>query len=178
MQRLYLLSSPSSSSPSFPSNPNPNFSLFFSSQNLTNFPPLLPFAPRCSSSSAAAAAAVAAASPKDRRPPLSPPPPPLSRDVSPEERLPVVRRPAMDVSSANDDRSNSAAVIDAGLAEFAKKLPMFEPGERVVGSQEKPPLAVNLDLALYKAKILARNFRFQEAEDILKKVHFLLQFSP
>ena len=80
----------------------------------------------------------------------------------------MVRRPAMDVSSADDDRSNSAAVIDAGLAEFAKKMPMFEPGER----------AVNLDLALYKAKILARKFRFQEAEDILKKVHFLLQFSP
>ncbi|XP_024022285.1 protein high chlorophyll fluorescent 107 [Morus notabilis] len=182
MQRLYLLPSPSSSSHSPSANPNSSFILFFSSQNsittnLNNFQTSLS-TPRCSSrdsssSSAAAAVLPYAAAAVSSNGVASP-----RRDVvprrgstSPAEKLPVVRRPLMDVSAGDEGDeggSKSAAAIDAGLAEFAKKMRIFEPGERVVGSQEKP-LAVNLDLALYKAKVLARNFRFEEAEEILQK---------
>lgn len=96
----------------------------------------------------------------------------------------VVRRPVKDVSGEeegdDDDDSSKSLAIDAGLEEFAKKMPIFEPG-RVEssssggGAQEKP-LAVNLDLALYKARVLARKFRYDEAEKILEKVRVFLCF--
>ena len=84
----------------------------------------------------------------------------------------MVRRPAKELSAGADEARSS---IDAGLAEFARKMPIFEPGERVglAGSAEKP-LVVNLDLALYRAKVLSRNFRYAEAEEILRKVGFFL----
>lgn len=61
----------------------------------------------------------------------------------------------------------TSSAIDLGLSRFAKKMPIFEP-ERVVSSSERP-LLVNLDLALYRAKILVRNYQYEEAEEILKK---------
>lgn len=64
--------------------------------------------------------------------------------------------------------SLSPSPIDASLSKFAKKMPYFEP-ERVVSSSRERPLIVNLDLALYKAKVLARSFRYQEAENLLQK---------
>lgn len=84
----------------------------------------------------------------------------------------------MDVSSDGGGEESDeggglarSSAIDAGLTEFAKKMPMFEP-ERVEGSpgSQERPLAVNLDLALYRAKFLARSYRYDEAEDILDKV--------
>ncbi|XP_050216595.1 protein high chlorophyll fluorescent 107 [Mercurialis annua] len=104
------------------------------------------------------------------------------------EGLPVVRRPAIELPSENSDQSKdggggglidandvkkSPAIIDAGLEKFAKKLPFFEPERMEVdssasSSQEKP-LRVNLDLALYKAKVLARSYRYADAEFILEK---------
>ncbi|XP_048235123.1 protein high chlorophyll fluorescent 107 isoform X2 [Ricinus communis] len=120
----------------------------------------------------------------DQRPPLSSQS--RNREVRKEtqkdsfEDLLVVRRPAVEVSGedsddedvvfVNDDKKSSA-IIDAGLEKFAKKMPIFEPERMELGSsssQEKP-LAVNLDLALYKAKVLARGYRFAEAEVILQK---------
>ncbi|KAJ0034122.1 hypothetical protein Pint_24352 [Pistacia integerrima] len=90
----------------------------------------------------------------------------------------VVRRPVKEVSDdedddsgggeEDDDGSSSSAIIDASLNEFAKKMPIFEPERVDSGSQEKP-LTVNLDLALYRAKILTKNFRYQEAQEILEK---------
>ncbi|CAK7326348.1 unnamed protein product [Dovyalis caffra] len=72
---------------------------------------------------------------------------------------------------SDDDKTKSLTIIDVGLEEFAKKMPIFEP-ERVEssgsGSQEKP-LGVNLDLALYKAKVLTRRYKYKEAEEILQK---------
>ena len=51
---------------------------------------------------------------------------------------------------------------------FAKKMPMFEP-ERVESKER--PLAINLDLALYRAKLLARRtFQYEKAESLLRKV--------
>lgn len=77
----------------------------------------------------------------------------------------------MEVSAGDEDGSlKSTAAIDAGLAKFAKKMPIFEPGERVESSSQEKPLMVNLDLALYKAKVLSRSYRFAEAEEILRKV--------
>ncbi|PKA55827.1 PsbB mRNA maturation factor Mbb1, chloroplastic [Apostasia shenzhenica] len=57
--------------------------------------------------------------------------------------------------------------IDQGISEFVKKMPMFEP-ERGVALEDKP-LGINLELGLYRAKVLARNFQFKEAEQILQK---------
>lgn len=86
-----------------------------------------------------------------------------------------------DESSNGDDVDEdtfSSSPIDAGLAEFAKKLPMFEPQRAELSSEERP-LLVNLDLALYRAKVLARNYQFEEAEEILQKVPVLdLLFRP
>lgn len=81
------------------------------------------------------------------------------------EELLVVRRPVLD-SLVEDDEENLSSV-DASLSKFAKKVPFFEPGR--VESRESP-LVVNLDLALYRSKVLARNFRYQEAEELLQKV--------
>lgn len=87
----------------------------------------------------------------------------------------VVRRPVKEFSGEEegrgetDDDDAKASAIDAGLTEFAKKMPMFEP-ERVKSESKEKLLTVNLDLALYRAKVLARNFRFVEAEAILQKV--------
>ncbi|KAL2338954.1 hypothetical protein Fmac_013400 [Flemingia macrophylla] len=100
-----------------------------------------------------------------------------SEDPNSEEAL-VVRRPVTEFSGEDSDEEEEekeeddegddtkASAIDEGLARFAKKMPMFEPLR--VESKEKP-LAVNLDLALYKAKVLARSFRFEEAEALLQK---------
>lgn len=85
------------------------------------------------------------------------------------EELLVVRRPVMEESRAEaDSEEGSSWKIDRGLSRFAKKMPIFEP--KIVDSGSEKLLLVNLDLALYKAKVLARNYRFQEAEEILKKV--------
>ncbi|XP_043810515.1 protein high chlorophyll fluorescent 107 isoform X3 [Manihot esculenta] len=97
------------------------------------------------------------------------------------EGLLVARRPVVEISGSedstqgsdnnvDDSKKKSSAIIDAGLEEFAKKMPIFEP-ERVeaAGSSQGKPLTVNLDLALYKAKVLARNYRYAEAQEILEK---------
>lgn len=81
------------------------------------------------------------------------------------EELLVVRRPVMD--SLDEDDEENLSSVDASVSKFAKKMPFFEPGR--VESRESP-LVVNLDLALYRSKVLARNFRYQEAEELLKKV--------
>ncbi|KAM0001603.1 putative tetratricopeptide-like repeat protein Mbb1 [Helianthus debilis subsp. tardiflorus] len=64
--------------------------------------------------------------------------------------------------------SSSSSVVDAELSRFAKKMPIFEP-MRIDSSSGEKPLGVNLDLALYRAKVLARNFRYKEAEEVLQK---------
>ncbi|KAM4127028.1 hypothetical protein ACJW30_02G059900 [Castanea mollissima] len=70
-----------------------------------------------------------------------------------------------------EENDEDVSDIDVGLTKLAKKMPIFEPEERVLerfGSTEKP-LTVNLDLALYRAKVLSRGFRYQEAEEMLQK---------
>ncbi|KAL5163383.1 Protein high chlorophyll fluorescent 107 [Glycine soja] len=97
-------------------------------------------------------------------------------DSSSKENL-VVRRPVTDFSGEDSGKEEEeeeeeeddpkASVIDEGLARFAKKMPMFEP-ERMESKER--PLAINLDLALYRAKLLARRtFQYDEAESLLKK---------
>ncbi|CAM8996445.1 unnamed protein product [Rhodiola kirilowii] len=85
-----------------------------------------------------------------------------------ENELLVVRRPVKEVAAGNEEKRPLSSLIDDGLSEFAKKMPMFEP-ERVGSGSGEKLLTVNLDLALYKAKVLARSFRFDEAEKILEK---------
>ncbi|XP_027331440.1 protein high chlorophyll fluorescent 107 isoform X1 [Abrus precatorius] len=100
----------------------------------------------------------------------------LPKDSSFEEAL-VVRRPMTDFSGEDSDEEveercetenndPKGSSIVAGLAKVAKKMPMFEP--KRVESKERP-LAVNLDLAIYRANVLARKFRYEEAEAILQK---------
>ncbi|XP_074564766.1 protein high chlorophyll fluorescent 107 [Curcuma longa] len=98
------------------------------------------------------------------------------------EGLLVVRRPVKDdfedsagvgslaeieERSGGDEETPSVSKIDRGLSEFAKKMMMFEP-ERVVAG-EKRPLGINLELGLYRAKVLTRKYKFKEAEEILLK---------
>ncbi|KAK7291713.1 hypothetical protein RIF29_07081 [Crotalaria pallida] len=93
----------------------------------------------------------------------------------------VVRRPVMESPGGEDsgeeeelkeevveDDKPKASAIDAGLKKFAKKMPIFEPA-RVESDSKERPLTVNLDLALYRAKILTRKFQYEEAESILQK---------
>lgn len=80
----------------------------------------------------------------------------------------------------DDDDEDEKSALDKSLEKFAKKLPIFEPGrggevdiEDVV---KEKPLKINLDLALYKAKIFTRNFQYGDAENILQQV--LCDFFP
>ncbi|XVF28209.1 hypothetical protein REPUB_Repub15cG0009600 [Reevesia pubescens] len=159
------------------SSPKPNFPLFSSSQNPNKFTfktlspfktrlpsPSLLSAPQCSSKNSSSS-------------------PVLDKEAEQEDsgeakqdtfkKVLVVRRPVMDVSSEDgdegDDDALKSSAIDVGLEEFAKKMPIFEP-ERVSGpGAQGKPLTVNLDLALYKARVLCRKFRYEEAEKILEK---------
>ena len=106
-----------------------------------------------------------------------------SRKESPDEEVLVVRRPLLENSGEDEGDKTYPAKIDAGLSKIAKKMPIFEPersesslsssAAAVARAQEKP-LAVNLDLSLYRAKFLARSFRYKDAEKILEKVAILL----
>ncbi|XP_072981289.1 protein high chlorophyll fluorescent 107 [Typha angustifolia] len=94
----------------------------------------------------------------------------------------AVRRPVKEVSQGEaidsvtdsygkeegSERSSNSSKIDEGLSEFAKRMPIFEP-ERISGAAEERPLPINLELGLYRAKVLTRNFEFKEAEKILLK---------
>lgn len=104
------------------------------------------------------------------------------------EELLVVRKPVMELFDEEEEEGKfsgdggssasafkmqkleTSSAIDVGLSRFAKKMSIFEP-ERVVASSERP-LLVNLDLALYRAKILVRNYQYEEAEKILNKVDY------
>ncbi|PPS00591.1 hypothetical protein GOBAR_AA20073 [Gossypium barbadense] len=74
-----------------------------------------------------------------------------------------------DGEAEGDDVISKPSGIDAGLEEFAKKMPLFEPERGESGGTLEKPLAVNLDLSLYKARVLARKYRYEEAEKILEK---------
>ncbi|KAK4855261.1 hypothetical protein QYF36_005504 [Acer negundo] len=171
---MNLFTSSSSSSSS-----KPNFTLFTASQNSNSKAPSkhlfkVPYKthhhhslsiPQCSSHQTTQALVE---SPSDARPTKD-----FDAGVEEEEdkdEALVVRRPVKEVS--DDDSGelgvNSSAVIDASLNEFAKKMPIFEP-ERMESTAGEKPLKVNLDLALYKAKILTRNFRYEEAQETLEK---------
>ncbi|XP_027165527.1 protein high chlorophyll fluorescent 107 [Coffea eugenioides] len=104
------------------------------------------------------------------------------------EELLVVRRPVKEITAEEEEEeeeeeeiiesedeeveeeksSVSSMPFDAKLSKFAKKMPIFEP-ERVEQIPGGKPLTINLDLALYRAKILARNFQYQASEKILQK---------
>ena len=67
-------------------------------------------------------------------------------DFSGEEEEEAEKEEEEEKENAADDSGDAkASTIDAGLAKFAKKMPMFEP-ERVESKER--PLKVNLDLAL------------------------------
>ncbi|PIA37884.1 hypothetical protein AQUCO_02900019v1 [Aquilegia coerulea] len=109
-------------------------------------------------------------------------------EPSDDDNFLKVRRPVMDfdeqeeeeeeiiddlekVTSSNGSSllSSSSLAIDAGLSKFAKKMPIFEP-ERVEFSSKEKPLGINLELALYRAKVLGRNYCFDEAKQILQEI--------
>ncbi|KAL5996443.1 hypothetical protein ACLOJK_026521 [Asimina triloba] len=89
---------------------------------------------------------------------------PASSSLESKEESPSSVQESEDGQGASQMASARSA-IDQGLSEFAKKMPIFEP-KRTNGGTEKP-LTVNLDLALYRAKGLARNFQHAEAEKLL-----------
>lgn len=81
-----------------------------------------------------------------------------------------------DSGDGEEAEDESSSVIELGLAEIAKKMPIFEPENRVDSSALERPLIINLDLALYKAKMMARNFLYDEARQVLQKVFFSQKF--
>ncbi|KAG7991178.1 hypothetical protein I3843_02G062000 [Carya illinoinensis] len=177
---------PSSSS----SSSNSNFTVFYTSQSSHRLSKLcfkIPILPLHHFSSSPSYLSVTSCSSQDSPPPvLEKDSSVTTKEISTEGVVPkkesypqkvlVVRRPVMEFSGdgeseeSEEDADLRSSAIDAGLTEFAKKMPLFEP-ERVEasGSQLEKPLAVNLDLALYKAKGLARSFRYEEAQEILEK---------
>lgn len=177
---MNVLSSPASTSPS-----QTSFPLFTPSQNPNpHSKSSCPFPPKSHSLSPPCFAKQQSSSPVLEQAP--PPPPersPRSNGRVPEIDTPdevlVVRRPVMELPDDEepDGREGSdeageygSSALDAGLSEFAKKMPMFEPERVSPGSSEEKPLAVNLDLALYRAKVLTRNYKYEEARSILEKV--------
>lgn len=76
-------------------------------------------------------------------------------------------------SDDDDEEDEEKSVLDRNLEKFAKKMPMFEPGRgesnNGEGDLKVKPLKINLDLALYKAKIFTKNFQFSLAEEILQQ---------
>ncbi|KAL6902258.1 hypothetical protein ACP4OV_005134 [Aristida adscensionis] len=61
--------------------------------------------------------------------------------------------------------------FDRGLAEIARKVPLFEPagdGELAAAAGERP-LPINLELWLYRIKVHTRKYEFAEAEKLLNK---------
>ncbi|KAK6278449.1 hypothetical protein POUND7_018716 [Theobroma cacao] len=171
-------SSPSSSSP------KPNFTLFSPSQNPNKFtfktvhpfktrlptPSLLSLIPPCSSKIYSSSTVLNKEADQEGS---------VEAEQDTFKKVLVVRRPVKDVSreddesedveAEGDDDALKSSRIDAGLEEFAKKLPMFEPERVESGGSLGKPLTVNLDLALYKARVLARKYRYEEAETILEK---------
>ncbi|KAL5700281.1 hypothetical protein ACHQM5_025745 [Ranunculus cassubicifolius] len=93
------------------------------------------------------------------------------QDQDDEELLTLQDRPTME-SSEDDGGSPSSSFIDEGLSQFAKKMPIFEP-ERLASFPKEKPLGVNLELALYRAKVLTRKYQFQEARLLLQKCIYL-----
>ncbi|KAK9079549.1 hypothetical protein SSX86_001221 [Deinandra increscens subsp. villosa] len=100
------------------------------------------------------------------------------------EELLVVRRPVKEATGDGEDEdeevevresssptssSSSTSIVDAELSRLAKKMPIFEPKRTDSPISGEKPLGVNLDLALYRAKVLGRNFRYKEAEEVLQK---------
>ncbi|XP_022138012.1 protein high chlorophyll fluorescent 107 isoform X2 [Momordica charantia] len=93
-------------------------------------------------------------------------------------RRPVMEFPGEDSGDQEDEEAEvelRSSIIDAGLTEIAKKMPIFEPENRVDSSALERPLIINLDLALYRAKMLARNFQYEEAQQVLQKCWAVLE---
>ncbi|KAL4643130.1 hypothetical protein ACB092_02G071400 [Castanea dentata] len=179
---------PSSSSSA--SSSNSNFTLFSPTQNsntLSKFSFKIPVIPLHSSSylttTTTTTTLTSSCSSKDSTLATAPVLEQLTQndDVVSKEKELVVRRPVMTADQFSgegggveviaEENDEDVSDIDVGLTELAKKMPIFEPEERVLerfGSSEKP-LTVNLDLALYRAKVLSRGFRYQEAEEMLQK---------
>lgn len=172
------------------SSSNSNFTLFSPTQNsntLSKFSFKIPIIPLHSSSyltTTTTTTLTSSCSSKDSTLATAPVLEQLTQngDVVSKEKELVVRRPVMaadqfsgeggGVEVIAEENDEDVSDIDVGLTELAKKMPIFEPEERVLerfGSTEKP-LTVNLDLALYRAKVLSRGFRYQEAEKMLQKV--------
>ncbi|KAK8947180.1 hypothetical protein KSP39_PZI007230 [Platanthera zijinensis] len=101
------------------------------------------------------------------------------REDAPEGLLLSVRRPVKEISDESTESKDtvignfdegvyrSTSKIDQGLSEFAKRMTIFKPESAIV--PEKRPLGINLELGLYRAKVLSRNFHLNEAEEILQK---------
>lgn len=77
------------------------------------------------------------------------------------------------------DGEAMGGAFDRGLADIARKVPLFEPtgdGNLAAAAGEKP-LPINLELWLYRAKVHTRKFEFPEAEKILDKVRTWIMVS-
>lgn len=90
-----------------------------------------------------------------------------SSSLSYDASLPKLAK-RIPVLEEEEEPSSSSLSFD-NLSKFAKKMSIFEP-QRVKSVSGETPLKVNLDLALYRAKLLARNYQYEAVEKILQKV--------
>ncbi|XP_021774299.1 protein high chlorophyll fluorescent 107-like [Chenopodium quinoa] len=99
--------------------------------------------------------------------------PMIQSDGGDEERENEVEGGGSSSDDEDEEEEEEKSALDRSLEKFAKKLPIFEPGRGEEGDENgeviEKPLKINLDLALYKAKILTRNFQFDDAENILQQ---------
>ncbi|KAL8153668.1 hypothetical protein V2J09_011428 [Rumex salicifolius] len=98
---------------------------------------------------------------------------PLERDKEEDDGEDDDRGETTPSIREDEDKDDKVTPFDASLQKFAEKLPIFEPprggeGDDVSAAVEKP-LSVNLDLALYRAKVFTRNYQFEEAEKLLEE---------
>lgn len=90
-----------------------------------------------------------------------------SSSLSYDASLPKLAK-RIPVLEEEEEPSSSSLSFD-NLSKFAKKMSIFEP-QRVKSVSGEKPLKVNLDLALYRAKLLTRNYQYEAVEKILQKV--------
>lgn len=91
-----------------------------------------------------------------------------SSSLSFDASLPKLAKRIPVLEEEEEEPSSSSLSFD-NFSKFAKKMSIFEP-QRVKSVSGEKPLKVNLDLALYRAKLLTRNYQYEAVEKILQKV--------
>ncbi|CAN6477902.1 unnamed protein product [Victoria cruziana] len=88
----------------------------------------------------------------------------------------VIRRPVLDAARDEDSEASGRGgegedgvdAVPSSSSSFAAYEPEVSGQERVRSNLDRP-LKINLELALYRAKVLTRKYQFDDAEKLLRK---------